>query len=279
MTPAISVIIPSHNRRAFLKESVQSVLDQTFNNFELIIVDDGSTDGTQAADFDDARIQWIKQSNQGVSAARNAGIQKSRADWLAFLDSDDLWHHDKLEKQLLFHEGHPELSLSQTEEIWMREGVRVRPLKRHQKPHGDFFIPSLKLCLVSPSSVFIHSNVFSQVGHFNENLPVCEDYDLWLRIALHFRIGLIDEALVTKRGGHADQLSTRFWGMDRFRIESMGNILSTNKLSSERQHACLEEIRKKATVYANGCLKRGRKAEGLKYSQLAAKCENEHAAL
>ncbi len=159
------------------------------------------------------------------SAARNTGVSRSSGRYLALLDSDDLWLPGKLARQTAFMIGRPDVEICQTEEIWIRNGVRVNPKAAHRKPSGDVFLRSLDLCLVSPSAVMMTRELFERAGGFDESFPVCEDYDLWLRIAAERPIPLIPEALVVKRGGHADQLSRSTWGMDRYRVRALQKLL------------------------------------------------------
>ena len=268
MSPTVSVIIPTFNRWPLVGAAIESVLAQTFSDFELIVVDDGSTDGTGVELGKlGSRLHIISQPNRGVSAARNLAARQARGIYLAFLDSDDLWLPHKLAIQTAFMVLHPDVQICQAEEIWIRNGVRVNPKVNHRKPSGDIFIPSLDLCLVSPSAVMLTRELFEQVGGFDETLPVCEDYDLWLRIALDHSVALIDEPLVVKRGGHADQLSRSFWGMDRYRILALQKLLSAG-LGGERRLAVLEVLRRKVTVLADGARKRGKFDEALGYEAI-----------
>ncbi|MDE0213144.1 MAG: glycosyltransferase family A protein [Deltaproteobacteria bacterium] len=263
----VSVIIPTHNRWPMLGEAVDSVLAQTADDCQLIVVDDGSTDETACRLRDyGARLTVLTQSRRGVAAARNHGASRASGGYLAFLDSDDLWHPHKLERQLSFMERHPEVLICQTDEIWIRNGVRVNPRNKHRKPSGDIFSASLDLCLVSPSAVMMRRNLFERVGGFDESLPVCEDYDLWLRIARDTEIPLIPEALVTKRGGHADQLSRSTWGFDRFRVTSIANLIESG-LDAEKTGWALEALAKKVTILAKGFRKRGNEAMARDYEE------------
>ena len=222
----VTVIIPTHNRWPMLGEAVESVLAQTSPDYELIVVDDGSTDETTRRLHDyGARISVLPQRRRGVAAARNAGARAASGKYLAFLDSDDLWLPRKLQRQLDFMEDNPAVEICQTDEIWIRNGVRVNPRLKHRKPSGDIFRASLELCLVSPSAVMMRRELFERVGGFDESLPVCEDYDLWLRISKDTEVPLVAEALVAKRGGHADQLSRSTWGFDRFRVLSIAKLV------------------------------------------------------
>ena len=266
-----SVIIPTHNRRALVREAVASVLAQRGATFELIVVDDGSTDGSAAAleaEFGSA-LQVIRTPNCGVSAARNTGVARSRWEVIAFLDSDDTWLPDKLAVQVSFLSAHPEVEICQTEELWIRSGRRVNPRRRHRKPSGTIFEPSLRLCLVSPSAVAMRRTLFDRVGGFDESLPACEDYDLWLRIAVDTPVVLIDQHLVVKRGGHADQLSRRFWGMDRFRVRSLRRLLDAGRLDDDRRAAVQTVLEEKCAILAAGAARRGRHDEAGDYRRLA----------
>ncbi len=200
--PLISVVIPTYNRGWILKEAVDSVLAQEYPAYEVIVVDDGSTDDTAAilAGYGN-RITILRQENRGVSAARNRGVRKAGGNLLAFLDSDDLWLPGKLETQADFFQTHPEALICQTEETWVRNGRRVNPKTRHKKPSGNIFEPSLELCLVSPSAVMLRRELFEEMGGFDERLPACEDYDIWLRIGCQYPVHLIDTPLIIKRGG------------------------------------------------------------------------------
>jgi glycosyltransferase involved in cell wall biosynthesis len=275
--PLVSVIIPTYNRACLLKEAIGSVQEQVFSDFELIVVDDGSTDNTAQLLQSYANIQVVKQDHRGVSAARNAGIAQAFGQFLAFLDSDDLWLPEKLSAQVAFFESHPDALICHTEEIWIRNGVRVNPRRRHRKHSGMIFERAVQLCLVSPSAVMIHRSLFDQVGWFDETLPACEDYDLWLRIACRFPIFLISKPLVIKRGGHTDQLS-RAPGLDRFRIYALRKVLEDppeGGLTEQQRLAAIEALSNKCAIYAAGCLKHGRANEAKKYERLKAEFELE----
>jgi glycosyltransferase involved in cell wall biosynthesis len=263
------VIIPTYNRAWCLPEAIESVLTQTDTDFEVIVVDDGSHDETQAvlAAYG-SRIRFLAQTNRGVSAARNRGISAARGAFLAFLDSDDLWQPEKLARQRAFFNRHPAALICQTEEIWIRRGVRVNPRHRHRKASGDIFEASLALCLVSPSAVMLRGELLDAVGVFDENLPACEDYDLWLRVSARHPVHLIDAPLVIKRGGHADQLS-RQHSLDRYRIQSLDKILGSGILSADQAGAAAAMLREKCRIFAAGCRKRGRVAEAERYEALA----------
>jgi glycosyltransferase involved in cell wall biosynthesis len=268
----VSVIIPTYNRAAWVTEAVASVLAQTYRDFELVVVDDGSTDDTLAALAlfgNEAKI-LRREKRQGVSAARNFGVAAATGDWLAFLDSDDLWLPTKLARQVEYIRAHPDQVICQTEETWIRNGVRVNPPETCRKVGGGIFLPSLKRCLVSPSAVMLHRRLFEKMGGFDESLPAAEDYDLWLRIAWRHPVGLIPEALVIKRGGHPDQLS-RQWGLDRFRIRALMKLLEEPGLPLEYRQAAQSTLAQKCRIYAQGCEKRGRWGEAWEYKAISFK--------
>jgi glycosyltransferase involved in cell wall biosynthesis len=239
----VSVIIPTYNRARKVARAITSVLYQTFRDYEVIVVDDGSRDGTNAVlPLFTPHITALKhEENRGVSAARNTGIKASRAPLIAFLDSDDYWLPEKLAEQTAFFKAHPQAMACQTQERWIRNGKRVNPGKKHLKPGGNLFEPSLKLCLVSPSAAMVRRDLLEAVGLFDESLPVCEDYDLWLRISCRYPIHLLDRELVIKEGGGPDQLSHSMAGMDRFRIQSMVKLLQSGRLTREQARAVLRE--------------------------------------
>jgi glycosyltransferase involved in cell wall biosynthesis len=271
MMPLVSVIIPTHNRWPMVCEAVDSVLSQTYRAFELIVVDDGSEDGTveKLAPYGPA-LRVFSQPRRGVASARNLGVRSSTGTYLAFLDSDDLWQARKLETQVKFMRDHPEAQICQTEEIWIRDGVRVNPKKRHRKPSGDIFRPSLDLCLVSPSAVLMTRELFEKVGGFDETLSVCEDYDLWLRIALDHPVHLIANPLVIKRGGHADQLSRSTWGLDRFRVLALKKLLDAGLRGNKRRWV-IEALASKLAILAQGARKRCKEDEALTYEAILSR--------
>jgi glycosyltransferase involved in cell wall biosynthesis len=267
--PLVSVIVPTYNRSAFIGKAIDSVLNQTYTRYELIVVDDGSTDRTPVLlDRYGNSIKVVHQHNQGVSAARNKGIRAAAGDLIAFLDSDDYWLPKKLEEQVALFNSQPDILICQTEEIWIRNGRRVNPKKRHKKQSGMIFEKCLPLCLVSPSAVMIRRALFDEVGLFDEALPACEDYDLWLRITWKYPVYLIDSPLIVKQGGHGDQLS----GMpelDKYRIRALLKILQHPGLSENQCNAARKILKEKCHIYAKGCRKRGRTDEAAYYTDLA----------
>ena len=270
----ISVIIPTYNRAAFLREAVQSVLGQDYflkggteRLYEIIVVDDGSTDRTAEAVRSVAcDIRYIYQENRGVSAARNVGLKHAKGDFIAYLDSDDLWKKEKIGIQMSLMNTVPHAMISYTEEIWIRNGVFVNPKKRHRKYSGWIFDKVLPLCLISLSSALFRREVFDEVGPFDEELPVCEDYDFGIRLAHRYPVYFLTRPLIIKRGGHKDQLSRKYWGMDRFRIQALEKALSMN-LSPIERDLVHREIVSKSRVLMNGYAKRGKTEEADKYRE------------
>jgi len=258
--PFFSVIIPVFNRYQHVKRAIDSVLEQTFTDFELIVVDDGSTDETPAIEKEyRGLITYIRQDNAGVSAARNAGLSVSRSPHIAFIDSDDSWLPTKLERHAAYIREHPLVTIHQTNESWIRKSRRVNPRLRHLKKEGYIFTDSLPLCLISPSAVVMARRLFDQYGFFDENLPVCEDYDLWLKVTLGEWVGLIPDELVIKYGGHQDQLSTKYWGMDRFRVYSILNLLKNHgdTMNPEYRRQAVNMALEKTRILRHGAIKRG----------------------
>jgi GT2 family glycosyltransferase len=265
----VSIIIPTYNRGRMIREAVESVLNQEFKEgFELIVVDDGSDDNTGdiLRGYED-RITVIRQENKGVSAARNRGIASASGELIAFLDSDDLWLPGKLSCQTDFFRKNPQALICQTEEIWIRSGLRVNPMKKHQKRSGMIFEPSLALCLVSPSAVMMRRELFDRAGLFDETLPACEDYDLWLRVSSRYPVFLIKTPLIIKRGGHEDQLS-KAPGLDQYRIRSIIKLLEQGSLSVDQETTARKILKKKCGIYAGGCQKRGRTDEARQYWEI-----------
>jgi glycosyltransferase involved in cell wall biosynthesis len=274
MTPSISVIIPTFNRASLLPRAVNSVLSQTFRDFELVIVDDGSTDGTPALplftdETRDPRLRFVRlPENRGVSAARNRGVRETTAPWIAFLDSDDEWLPRKLEKQMAFTAKHPDLALNQTKEFWIRNGKRVNPPRTHEKTSGDLFAASLRRCMITPSSVMIRRDLLLQQGGFNESMTACEDYDLWLRITCGHPVGLADEYLLRRYGGQGDQLSATVPVLDRFRIKSILDLLSGNCLTSDQRKIAQARVLELAVIVAEGYKKHGKTEEYEHYRKI-----------
>jgi glycosyltransferase involved in cell wall biosynthesis len=248
-----------------LREAIDSVLAQTHAGFELIVIDDGSTDDTPAALAtlcpEHSNVRFESSAHRGVAAARNRGVELAHAPLIAFLDSDDLWLREKLARQLDFMRANPRLEISQCQEIWIRGGRRVNPGQRHLKRGGDQFVESLRTCLVSASAVIMRTDFLRAIGGFDEVMLAAEDYDLWLRIMIDCEIGLLDEFLLTRRGGRADQLSASTSAIDRFRMFSLIKLLASDRLSGDRRIAVSDVFIEKCGIYSGGLRRRGRIAD------------------
>ena len=268
---AVSVVIPTYDRRKFLCRAVDSVRAQTFSDWELIIVDDGSSDGTHRdwSAPSDSRIRYLRTERQGVSAARNLGIRHARSPWVALLDSDDTWLPFKLETQIAALESRPGYLAVHSDEIWIRRGVRVNPRKIHRKYGGWVYRYSLPRCVISPSSILLSRDLLDRCGAFDEDFPVCEDYELWLRMFAGHPICFVDRPLLVKTGGHADQLSRSTWGLDRFRVRAMVKTVESGILSLQQEAWTAAEIVRKSKILSGGCEKRGRTEETRYYRGLA----------
>ena len=264
----ISVIIPTYNRCDLLKRAINSVIKQTITPKEIIIVDNGSTDQTyQMVSSLFPEINYFIEKKRGVSAARNKGILESKSKWIAFLDSDDAWKPTKLEKQMEYSVfNQDKYRIIHTDENWYRNKKFLNQLKKHKKSGGNIFKNSLQLCCISPSSVVLKKQIFDDYGLFDENLEVCEDYDMWIRITAKEEVGFLDSPLVLKYGGHSDQLSKKFWGMDRFRIKSLEKNLKNEHFSKSQKINVLDTLIEKLTIVSNGALKRGNKEIFKKYN-------------
>jgi len=261
----VSVIIPTFNRFNLISRAIDSVLNQTIKPFEIIVVDDGSSDNTSTFIKRNYKsVKLIKQNNLGVSKARNVGIKNSSGDWIALLDSDDEWKKNKLEVQIKSLSEYDYYSVCHTNEIWIRNGIRVNQKKRHQKYGGDIFDKCLDICRISPSSIIFKKNIINEIGWFDEGLSICEDYDLWLRITANFKILFIDKPLVIKYGGHSDQLSKSVNGIEAYRIKSLENLLSNTKLIKDYKLLTIKMLITKLGIYKKGLLKRHKTNELLK---------------
>ncbi len=262
-TEFISIIVPHFNRPAFLTQCLQSIHAQTFTDWHCYIVDDGSSGSSFKECLGlfsywsgkDSRFQVIHTPHQGVSAARNTGILASRGQWIALLDSDDLWETRKLEYQLADIETNT-FPLWHTEEKWFRNGQRVNPKKKHQKGGGDQFAASTRLCVISPSAVVFSRSYLTRWGLFDSRFPVAEDYDLWLRVTAHDLVGFNPKPLTIKNGGHSDQLS-KTKVMDYWRVQALRKILLFGGLSPGKKKVAYQEALYKMDIIRQGATKRG----------------------
>ena len=254
----ISVVIPTLNRINTLQRALDSVINQTYKAAEIIVVDNGSSDGTLKFLREQyPKITILTENKIGVSSARNRGIKKSINQWIALLDSDDAWHPRKLEIQTsMLDSALKEYNLIHTDEVWFRNNKHINQMKKHKKQGGYIFERCLSLCCISPSSVLFKKNILDKVGLFDESLPVCEDYDMWLKICSSEEVLFAQDKLTYKYGGHKDQLSKSYWGMDRFRIKSIENIIKNFDLTYKQKKQAKKELIKKLKIIINGAFKR-----------------------
>jgi len=261
-TDSVTVIITTYNRKNIIGRAIDSVLKQKRPPDEIILIDDGSSDDTdQLIEKKYPHLKYIWQENQGISQARNTGISQSKGTWISFLDSDDEWLPSKLDVQTKALQDQPDYKICHTNELWVRRGRRVNPMKKHEKSGGFIFEKCLPLCIISPSSVIIHRSVFEEHGIFDESLPVCEDYDLWLRFCAFLPVLYLEKPQIIKYGGHRDQLSHKYWGMDRFRITALEKIIKNPRISPAQKKAAIQILLKKIDIYILGASKRGKNEE------------------
>lgn len=277
--PIVSVIIPTFNRVHLLKRAIDSVLAQSFKDFELLIVDDGSTDDTEAmvATIEDPRVRFIKLTHSGFPGkVRNAGVVQSTGALLAFLDSDDCWRPQKLSRQVPLHavtEGREgELSrarISHTRELWLRSGKEISQHSQKHRREGNIFEDALIKCIIGPSTVILGRALFQKFGGFREDLEIAEDYEIWLRITYTEPVAYIDEPLTKKYAGHGDQLSEKYGLIEPFRIRGLKDLVDRGYFQGEPLKLAKAELSRKCRIYAGGCRKRGKSDEARKYEEEA----------
>ena len=255
----ISVVIPTFNRLSVLVRALDSAINQTIKPHEIIVIDDGSSDQTRnwiRNKFPE--INYFYQKNMGVSTARNTGIDMAKGDWIAFLDSDDEWDKAKLELQSKAIHNNKDIPLSHTNEIWIKNGVRINQKRGHQKFGGQIFNQCLKKCIISPSTVIIRKDIFNEIGLFDTSLPVCEDYDLWLRVTARYPVLLLEKELTIKYGGHSDQLSNIDSGIEKYHIISLEKLLLKNFIDPVFKKNAKETLLQKLEIYSSGLKKRNK---------------------
>jgi len=270
--PFFSIIIPTFNRKSFLRIALDSCLQQTFDGYEIIVIDDGSNDGTKkmVAGLNHKKISYSYQKNQGPAAARNNGIKKAKGKFICFLDSDDRFRKQKLETTYDYIQKHPGYKVFHSQEIWYRNGRLLSAKKYHQKPNGWVFPAAVKLCCLSPSAITLKKDIFGKIGYFDEKLLACEDYDFFLRLSLTYPVFLIPEYLTLKEGGHPDQQSKKYPAMDEFRIYALKKILKSKDLNDENYRLAYQELKQKCTIYIKGALKRNKLKQADGYKQIIA---------
>lgn len=278
--PLVSVIIPVYNREDLVREAIKSAAAQTWTDYEIIIVDDGSTDNTRqtAKSLQPAfadRMRLIPQDHTGMPGqVRNRGAREAAGEYIAFLDSDDLWEPEKLSRQLQFFrkerdEEGERYRLCHTREIWLRTDKEISQKGQRHRREGMIFEDALKKCIIGPSTVMMERSLFEETGGFREDLEIAEDYEYWLRICAENRAGYIDEALVIKRAGGWEQLSEKYGHIEFFRLRGLKSLVDRDFFSGENRRKAAAELTDKCRIYAAGCRKRGRTGEAEEYDKLA----------
>ncbi|MBY0316974.1 MAG: glycosyltransferase family 2 protein [Bdellovibrionales bacterium] len=247
----VSVIIPVYNRSELLQRAIESVSRQSTEDLEIIVVDDHSTEDIESL-CSHLHCRYLLNSGRGVSAARNAGIVAAKFPYVAFLDSDDEWLPEKIEVQLQYMMERPHLQLSHTNETWIRNGKEVPQKAKHKRSGGKIFEQCTELCVISPSTVMAQRSLFNEIGFFDENFPVCEDFDLWLRITSDRAIGFIEAAMTVKHGGHSDQLSLKHHSMDLWRVRALAKHIGHPLLAPQETQALERSLRAKADILLTG---------------------------
>jgi glycosyltransferase involved in cell wall biosynthesis len=266
--PLVSVIIPTYNRLDFLLEAIESVQSQDYDHLELIVVDDGSTDGTKDK-LKDMEITYIFIEHSGRPGyVRNMGVKQSRGEYIAFLDSDDLWERGKIKRQIDYFAKHPQIHLCHTREVWLRGSKIISQSKQKHKRSGYIFSDALKKCIIGPSSVIMERRVFNKLGMFHPDIEIAEDYELWLRYCSRYPVGYIDEPLTVKRGGHSDQLSWKYQQIEIFRIKALIHFIKNEIIPYENLILAKKELVRKCKIYASGCLKRKKIKDAEHYLKL-----------
>jgi glycosyltransferase involved in cell wall biosynthesis len=199
--PKVSVIIPSYNAMAYLPETLESVLRQTFTDFEALIINDGSSDNIVewVSGVKDTRVKLISQENQGLPGARNTGIAHAQGEYIAFLDADDLWEPTKLEKQVRYLDENPAVGLVHTPMLLVDAQGKSTGRFMGSNAEGDVWQQLITKNIIACPSVMVRRCCFETVGVFDQNLRSIEDWDMWLRIAVHYPFGLIKEPLAYYR--------------------------------------------------------------------------------
>jgi glycosyltransferase involved in cell wall biosynthesis len=252
--PKVSVIIPAYNAMAYLPETLESVLNQTFTDFEVLIINDGSPDGIVewASEIKDSRVKLISQENQGLSGARNTGIWSSQGEYLAFLDADDIWEAKKLEKQVEYLEKHLDVGLVSS---WIANVDRNGNfIDLYDCSEGgkdltkELFRSNILYCGSTP---LVRRICFEKVGFFERSLSSAADWDMWLRIAVHFPIFVIQEPLVQYRR-YPNSMSTNF----RLMIQELDEVMERSVQLAPKEFKNVERIGSSdlSTRYAWGYL-------------------------
>jgi glycosyltransferase involved in cell wall biosynthesis len=253
--PKVSVIIPVYNAEKYIKDAIDSVLNQTYKDLEIVVVDDGSTDKTKEIVEIQRRkvvrvhvdIEYIYQMNKGPGAARNTGIKAATGEYIAFLDSDDMWMPEKIGKQVVKFKENPDYGLIHTDRIRLEPDGTLRTTKG-KTLEGDVFKELLMGNFIVCSSVLIKKSCFDDIGLFDEDRNNrAEDYDIWLRIAKNYQIGFIAEPLIRYR--------VNFNGYNRSDIKAMYDSVENVFLKAVKFYEGDKQRLKKQRFYDMACRK------------------------
>ena len=259
----VLVLIPTRDRPSLTLEAIVSVTNQTYTNWECLVIDDGSNQ--ENYDLLTKKLKPIpnvkvsrNDISKGPAACRNFALRITDYNYVAFLDSDDLWMKEKLEKQVNALEQRNKEWIH-CNELWMRNNKTVNQKKIHRKQGGLFWKRSVSRCLISPSAVLFKRAFFQELGGFKESFPVAEDYELWLRALEKNSVGYLSEPLVLKRAGDWQQLSS-IQEIDRYRVLALHRALRrlracTGKANRVRLNKLIEEGLKKTQVLVAGAKK------------------------
>jgi glycosyltransferase involved in cell wall biosynthesis len=231
--PTVSVVITAYNYGLFLPEAIESVLRQTFKDLEVIVVDDGSTDNTSEVILpylSNPCFRYIRKENGGQASAKNRGVNESKGEFIAFLDADDVWFPTKLEKQMPFFSD-PKVGVVYSKRVLIDTEGNERPFEHPRLYRGRVLNQIFINNFVCFSSVIIKRECFEKIGTFDETLPMAIDYDLWLRIALHYHFDYVDEPLVKYRVGHGHMSENKEKRFD-CAWQVMNNLLKNPSLKS-----------------------------------------------
>jgi glycosyltransferase involved in cell wall biosynthesis len=279
MRTMVTIICPTYNRRNRIENTLNSVRGQHYRRFQLILVDDGSTDGTgdRVKDLRESfGLRYLRLPHSGMPGkVRNAGARLATGRYLAFLDSDDQWKPEKLARQIAFFEEHRDLRICHTREIWRRGDKIVSQAGQRHKRSGYIFPDALKKCIIGPSTVMMRRGLFEEFGGFREDMEIAEDYELWLRITARYPVGYIDEPLVVKQGGHPDQLSEKYGQIESFRIRALLLNLEDGTFVGEKRELAVRELARKCEIHARGCERRGKSEEARRCREIASRYASE----
>ncbi len=293
MIPLFSVIIPFYQREDLLLEALQSALNQSCKEYEIILINDGTphiSDKLQRCIADYPVIRYVEQPHSGFpGAVRNRGVAHATGEWLAFLDSDDLWVPHKLERCKAYINGAGSTAMSagtdstalhlhnlpkvypliHSREEWIRNGERVSQRKQKHAREGDIFFDALKKCIIGPSTTVMRRDIFLELGGFREDIEIAEDYELWLRYCDRYKVSYIEEPLVIKRAGPWEQLSTKYQEIEIFRIHALKELVDREIFTKDHQQEASQELARKCHIYGMGAEKRGDQHRADTYYSLA----------